>query len=162
MPRATSAELKIFHMQVNKMSDKKHLLFVYGTLLQGHSNHRVIEKAQFIDAAVTDPLFTMYSNGYYPAITEEPKYQIVGEVYALDDETFRDTDYLEGYDPKNPERGLYNRKLITVTLKSNEKAQVWVYFQKNAGPQNRMFELTIGDFHKVHTEGYNDHVVKTR
>ena len=130
---------------------KKVLLFVYGTLLQGFSNHQVIEGSTFVGPAVTENQFTMYSNGYYPAITKIERYHVIGEVYEIDSETFKNCDFLEGYNEKHPEKGLYDREQIDVILiETGHSVRAWVYFQKDTKAQDRMYLLTIGSFARAH------------
>jgi gamma-glutamylcyclotransferase (GGCT)/AIG2-like uncharacterized protein YtfP len=123
---------------------QKHLLFVYGTLLAEYPNHRVIEGSRLLGSATTNNLYTMHSNGYYPAITLQETHKITGEVYELDEEMlFERVDSLEGYSP-NREHNHYQRKLITVTLDSGKQVNAWVYYQHV--PSHNMTQLPSGSF----------------
>jgi gamma-glutamylaminecyclotransferase len=72
-------------------------VFVYGTLMKGEPNHRLLEKAAFIGAARTQPRFNMISLGGCPAILPDGTTAIDGELYDVDDETLAHLDRLEGH-----------------------------------------------------------------
>jgi gamma-glutamylcyclotransferase (GGCT)/AIG2-like uncharacterized protein YtfP len=83
------------------------LLFVYGTLKRGCSNHGQMAGQTFVSAARTVPGYTLYDLGGYPAIVAEPKDKIgvVGEVWNVDEEALRRLDHFEGV-----HEGLYRRE----------------------------------------------------
>ena len=83
------------------------LLFVYGTLKRGCSNHGQMAGLAFVSAARTLPGYTLYDLGGYPAIVAEPKDKVgvVGEVWSVDDEALRRLDHFEGV-----HEGLYRRE----------------------------------------------------
>lgn len=59
------------------------LVFVYGTLRRGESNHHFMDGAEFVAEATTEPEFTMVTFGGYPAILEGGATAIAGEVYRI-------------------------------------------------------------------------------
>lgn len=128
---------------------KPQFLFVYGTLLKGKSNHRFLEGAEFIGRGKTVDNFTMYSNGYFPALTLQPSYPVVGEVYAVDKETLKDVDRLEGYRPGD-ERNHYERKSIDVVVEGGVVVDALVYYYKNDTRVDEEQMLPEGDWHKCH------------
>jgi len=69
-------------------------VMVYGTLLSGEPNHRVLEGARFIARAQTPPSFRMYDLGGCPAVTTGGD-TIHGEVYDVDERTLARLDRLE-------------------------------------------------------------------
>lgn len=73
-------------------------IFVYGSLLRGQANHGVLRRhgARFVAAGKTEPRFTMYSLGEYPAIASHGKTAIAGEVYAVDADALAALDKFEG------------------------------------------------------------------
>jgi gamma-glutamylcyclotransferase (GGCT)/AIG2-like uncharacterized protein YtfP len=82
----------------NKMSsDKKYLLSVYGSLKKGFHNHPILRDAKFLGTHVTNPEFTMYSLGAYPAITRSGNTAIHVEIYEVDESTLRRVYRLESY-----------------------------------------------------------------
>jgi gamma-glutamylcyclotransferase (GGCT)/AIG2-like uncharacterized protein YtfP len=71
-------------------------LFVYGSLLRGEPNHRLLEHAVFVGPARTRPSFTLFSLGPYPAMVAEGSTAIVGEIFDVDPPTLLRLDRLEG------------------------------------------------------------------
>lgn len=100
------------------------LLFVYGSLKKGFSNHHLLEKARFVKTCTTKDKFTMINLGEYPALIEKPSCKIEGELYEIDDldlKTQKDIDDLEEYP------ALYDKKIIQ--LDSDELA--FMYYIKD-------------------------------
>jgi gamma-glutamylcyclotransferase (GGCT)/AIG2-like uncharacterized protein YtfP len=64
----------------------KHLIFVYGTLKRGGSNHSLLAGQKFFAAAQTKPLYKLYSLGNFPAMVETPQdgRSIEGEIWEVD------------------------------------------------------------------------------
>lgn len=72
------------------------LVFVYGTLKKGFSNHeRFLKGKEKISDAVLHG-YNMYSLGRFPGIVVG-KGNVYGEVYEVNQETLRRLDALEGY-----------------------------------------------------------------
>ena len=85
------------------------LLFVYGTLKAGCSNHRHLADQKFVGTARTVPGYTLYELGGYPAIAPHvgDREGVAGEVWAVSDEALRWLDEFEGV-----HEGLYRREPI--------------------------------------------------
>ena len=84
-------------------------VFVYGSLLKGLHNHRVLRGAKFLGEARTlEAHFTLHDLGQFPAVTCDGVDTIKGEVYEVDKETAERLDHLEGYP------NFYDRKLVEV------------------------------------------------
>lgn len=96
-------------------------VFVYGTLKKGMSNHRLLENSQFLGAAESiTAAYAMWCNGRYPMLVEDGSQKVHGELYVVDDETFRNLDHLEGHpDLYKRKKKLFNIKGVTV--------EAWVY-----------------------------------
>ena len=60
------------------------LIFVYGTLLRGESNHPQIADARFVGSARTEPRYELADLGGYPALLEDGDSAIDGEIYEVD------------------------------------------------------------------------------
>jgi len=75
---------------------KKTLVFVYGSLKKGYSNHEVLDDSTFIGDHVTDEKYTMLSMGAFPCVDDGGVAAIHGEVYAVTDEILKNLDILEG------------------------------------------------------------------
>lgn len=77
----------------------KHLVFVYGTLKNGHSRSSVLRDERYLGIARTIPKYAMYQYGGYPALvpsTEETNFPITGELYEIGDEKMVHLDEIEG------------------------------------------------------------------
>lgn len=72
-------------------------LFTYGTLMQGGSNNHLLDGADFMGPATTEPGFTMLHLGGFPGIVPEGNTTINGELYEIDERILRILDVLEGH-----------------------------------------------------------------
>lgn len=78
----------------------QHLVFVYGSLMQGFNNNYLLAKAQFLGRGKThEELFEMYSAGAFPVLRDLTDYNegnfCYGEVYAVNAEQMMRLDFLE-------------------------------------------------------------------
>jgi gamma-glutamylaminecyclotransferase len=87
----------------------KTLLFVYGTLKRGCSNHSQLAGQEFVGLARTIPGFTLYDLGGYPGIVVDStdRTGVIGEVWSVDGDALRRLDHFEGV-----HEGLYRREPI--------------------------------------------------
>ena len=87
------------------------LLFVYGTLKRGCSNHGQLAGQKFIGLARTPPGYRLYDLGGYPGIVALANDHdgVVGEVWSVDDEALRRLDHFEGV-----HEGLYRREPLSL------------------------------------------------
>lgn len=85
------------------------LLFVYGTLKRGCSNHRHLADQTFVGPARTSSGFRLHDLGGYPGIVARPDDTdgVVGEVWSVDPGALRRLDEFEGV-----HEGLYRREPI--------------------------------------------------
>lgn len=103
-----------------------HKVFVYGTLLSGEYNHRVLAGAKYLGTAtLSSKNFLLFNLGPYPGLHSKDGLKaesadIQGEVYKVDDNGLAHLDQLEGYRASNPERSLYLRITVEVTLTNKE------------------------------------------
>ena len=90
-------------------SPLKKLLFVYGTLKRGCSNHHFLEDQEFIGEARTVPGFRLYELGGHPGMvaTAADRDGVTGEIWAVDAEALVRLDGLEGI-----AAGMYRRDPI--------------------------------------------------
>jgi gamma-glutamylcyclotransferase (GGCT)/AIG2-like uncharacterized protein YtfP len=91
------------------MNPGQTLLFVYGTLKRGGSNHHFLTDQKFVGEARTVPGFRLYELGGFPGMVAKPDDLdgVTGEIWAVDDEALVRLDALEGLD-----EGLYRRAAV--------------------------------------------------
>jgi gamma-glutamylcyclotransferase (GGCT)/AIG2-like uncharacterized protein YtfP len=84
----------------------RHLVFVYGTLKRGGSNHAQIAGQLCLGPARTAPGFTLYSLDEYPGLVADPadRSGVSGELWSVDSAALARLDAFEGL-----EEGLYAR-----------------------------------------------------
>lgn len=86
-------------------------VFVYGTLLSGEGNHRLLEDATYLRKETILGM-NMYNTGGFPAVVEGDR-SITGEVYDCDEDTIQRLHWLEGYDEdRDAEDNLYNPHVV--------------------------------------------------
>lgn len=95
------------------------LVFVYGTLLSGEINNYLLSGAEPLGAHRTEPCFTMFSLGAYPAVARGGNTSIAGELYRVDAKGMEHLDHLEDY-PR-----LYDRILIPT-----QHGRAWIYIYR--------------------------------
>ena len=103
-------------------------VFVYGTLLRGEPNNRLLAESEFVTDARTQPEYTMVDCGYYPAVLEGGETAVAGEVYEVDARTLKRLDLLEGV-PR-----LYIRK--TIKLDDGTEAEVYIMNSERGSSSN--------------------------
>ncbi|AGA90007.1 hypothetical protein Thimo_1209 [Thioflavicoccus mobilis 8321] len=91
-------------------------VFVYGTLLRGQVNHRLLADAEFLGEHRTEPCFSLYDLGAYPGLTRGGCTAVAGEIYRVDNVGLLRLDRLEDY-PR-----LYTRDPI-----ASPWGRAWVY-----------------------------------
>jgi len=107
--------------------ESEHMIFVYGTLRSGHSNHHLLKDANSYGVGNTAKNYSMYLISGYPYITSfEPRYPIVGELYGIDGSTLSVLDKMEGH-PRH-----YERSEITVIV-GERQYTAWMYFKDPPG-----------------------------
>lgn len=72
-------------------------VFVYGTLLSGEPNHRLLDRASLIGEARTQPIFDLVTLGPFPAMIPGGATAVCDEVYEVDRPTLDALDRLEGH-----------------------------------------------------------------
>lgn len=77
----------------------KILIAVYGSLLSGMGNHRLLENSKLLGTFQTKPEFSLYSLGYYPGLKTNGNTSVKMEVYEITEKVARSVDNLEGYTP---------------------------------------------------------------
>jgi gamma-glutamylcyclotransferase (GGCT)/AIG2-like uncharacterized protein YtfP len=115
----------------------KHL-FVYGTLMRGQANHaRFCAEALTIEPAVTTGRLCHLPMGF-PAMVETDDGQVFGEAMTFPDldAVLRQTDLLEGYDPRRADSSMYRRVVVPVLIEpSGQRVMAWAYVWNRSLPR---------------------------
>jgi len=87
----------------------RHLVFVYGTLKRGCSNHPVLAGQTFLGEARTAPGYRLHHLGDYPGMITAPDdtLGVAGEVWSVDAVALARLDAFEG-----TAEGLYRREPV--------------------------------------------------
>jgi gamma-glutamylcyclotransferase (GGCT)/AIG2-like uncharacterized protein YtfP len=99
----------------------KELVFVYGSLRRGQSHHPLLRHAKYLGAHKTEPCYTMFGMGPFPAITDGGSTAIIGEVFAVDGRTLSRLDEFEDCPAE-----YFRRRIVTPFGKA------WVYVYRYA------------------------------
>lgn len=122
-------------------------VFFYGTLRSGFSRRPrtgIDPKLTFIGRGVIEA--ALYDLGLYPAAIPDPDARVRGEVYQMTDvdAVLAVLDEIEGYRSTEPERSLYVRAVVPVTLDDGRVEEAWVYFYN--APLGRAPRIQSGDY----------------
>lgn len=94
----------------------KHLVFVYGSLRRGGTNHYMLAESNFLGRYLTEPRYTMFRLGQFPAVVARGDTAIAGEIYRISDEAFALLDELNCYPT------VFSRQLI-----HSPAGEIWIY-----------------------------------
>lgn len=134
-----------------KLTNKKFLVFVYGSLLKGLGNHGLLASASYAkflkEDTVRAKLYTSHWAWPFMVFSQSNKDRLKGEVYEVDYATFRRLDGLEGYRPGRTD-GLFTRK--TAITASGDK--VWIYEGGHSLRSSRADHIEDGDWKKAYLE----------
>ncbi len=110
------------------MEHRKHVVFVYGTLMRGERASHMLEKYEYL-GEFTLKDYALYQVSYYPGIKEASGSCVIGEAYRVDDACIKVMDRYEA------EGSLYLRKKVRITDGQEDmEAFVYVYNQEVKGP----------------------------
>jgi len=124
------------------------LIFVYGTLLKGRSNHqRYLSTARFICEGMIHN-YTLYDLGYYPGVKHSKKGVVRGEVYKVDAQTLKEIDMLEG------EGSLFLRETTKVSSGPQIFHCVSVYVYNQRTPKNKLIPFEAQPWGKKQEKEY--------
>jgi len=107
------------------------LVFVYGTLKRGGSNHTYLAGQEFVAQARTLPRYRLYRIEDYPGMVPaaDATAGITGEVWSVDDDCLAELDRLEG-----TEQGMYRREQVQLDGAFPEaNVQTYVYLRDISG-----------------------------
>lgn len=79
------------------MSNKR-ILCVYGSLRNGFGNNRLLKESDHLSTETISIPYRMVSLGGFPGLVpSDENHDIVVEVWAVDDSTYRNVEWLESY-----------------------------------------------------------------
>lgn len=116
--------------------EKRTLIAVYGSLREGLYNHSLLSDAKYIGAFTSDPIFSMYDLGHFPAIVNKGNFTVEFEVYAVNKKEAEQVDSLEGY-TGNDENSWYKKGVIDTPF---GKA-FYYYFDKDSNDKMKESDL---------------------
>jgi gamma-glutamylcyclotransferase (GGCT)/AIG2-like uncharacterized protein YtfP len=103
-------------------NDGMHMVYVYGTLRKGQSNHHFLDRSKFLGNAKTKLRYALYVSELPFLSRIGAVSHITGEVYTVDDATLKRLDRLEGH----PDA--YKREQAEVVLEDRTEFTAWIYF----------------------------------
>lgn len=124
-----------------------HLVFFYGTLMAGFDRRRragIDDKLTYLGRGwIHAALFDL---GIYPAAVPAPDDRVWGEIYEMSDaeSVLSALDEIEGFAPHDPDRSLYSRTEVEVTLTDAASMPAWVYFYN--APLGQAPRIPSGDY----------------
>ena len=128
--------------------------FVYGTLRRGQPNYHLWQGTIVAVRPALLPDASLYDFGHYPMLAEKPGGVVHGELVWVNETHYttvlRRLDYLEGFDPQDPDAATYRRQERLVRLPEKVGLKAWVYTVKPAVVQG-LPEIAGGDW-QTHTE----------
>jgi|GEM_PF-5995403 len=151
-----AAILPLYGENMSHFKMKTYRVFVYGSLLKGLSNHRLLENngVKFIcNDTIRAQLFTSHWGWPFLILSLSNKYKVYGEVYDVDHLTFKNLDALEGYIP-NDQHSLFFRKIATT---NRDKYRVHVYEGGlSLRKSNRLFRINTGNWKKAYIDYHSN------
>lgn len=107
----------------------KKLIAVYGTLLAGFGNHRLIKNAEYLGTFNTEPIYNLHDLGNFPGLKHDGKTSVKMEVYAVNEQEAYFVDCLEGYTPGG-NNTFYDKETISTPFGD---AGVYIYVKSLEG-----------------------------
>jgi gamma-glutamylcyclotransferase (GGCT)/AIG2-like uncharacterized protein YtfP len=115
------------------------LIFVYGTLRFGETNHAQLNGARLVAKVYTAPSYELVDMGDYPALIEVGEMRVYGELYEVADALVRQLDEFEEVPT------LYERREVQI---AGYIAQAYVMRRESA---DRAPRIASGDWcHRSH------------
>lgn len=113
------------------MKAEQKLLFVYGTLKRGCSNHHFLTGQKFVGEAHTAPGFRLFELDGHPGLVprSEDRDGVAGEVWSVDDAALVRLDGLEGL-----AEGMYRREIVPLRAPfADQNIEGYLYNRSIAG-----------------------------
>jgi gamma-glutamylcyclotransferase (GGCT)/AIG2-like uncharacterized protein YtfP len=127
----------------------KSCVFFYGTLMAGFDRRRragIDDRLSYLGRGWVQG--NLYDLGLFPAAVPADEGRIWGELYETEDAgpVLAALDEIEGYHHDDPDRSLYQRNLVSVTLPEARTVDAWVYFYN--APIGHGSRIPSGDYHE--------------
>lgn len=103
--------------------------FVYGTLMTGYGNHRVVMDYVKDIKEATVKGFDIYPYGGFPFVKPGNSVVMGQLIYVNDDDyqaALQNCDWLEGY-TEGRSGNMYERETVTVTTEDGKEVEAWIY-----------------------------------
>lgn len=128
------------------MTSETEIVFVYGTLRRGGSNHFRMAAAKFVSSAtLTGRLYRVH---WYPGLVlDEAGDEIHGDLYEVDQDTLAILDVFEGLSAGEIEGTEYRRLKTEVVLQDSSVREAWVW--EWIGATDEVKRLSDGDWLKA-------------
>ncbi|MFT3991455.1 MAG: gamma-glutamylcyclotransferase family protein [Luteolibacter sp.] len=124
------------------MHDQLSLVFVYGTLRRGGTNHFRMDGTEFVAEGAV--IGRMYAIDWYPGLVLDPEGdRIVGEVYAVGSARLRALDEFEGVSAEE-ENSEYRRVKTMFFSNEGDPFEAWVW--EWLGPVDESRRISHGNW----------------
>ncbi len=124
------------------MSGTRELVFVYGTLRRGGTNHFRMSGADLVTEGVVKG--KIYRIAWYPGLVLGDEGEVHGEVYSVDAAQLLELDAFEGLSAGEIEGSEYRRVKTVVFRPGGKTVAAWVW--EWIGPFDEADLLTQGDW----------------
>ncbi len=119
------------------------LLFVYGTLRKGSSQHSLLRQGRFAGTGTIRATLYDLGTGFPAAVEEGTRALTEGELYEIPQDLLDELDEYEGYYPDGSEESLYDRREMRVRTRQGD-VPAWVYLM-NPEYLEKFFATEIRD-----------------
>ena len=119
-----------------------HLVFCYGTLRSGESNHNVISGAVLKESSCWTKGKLYDTGDGYPALIQNDSGKVYGEVYEVNDHLLERINLLEGYE-EGRDHDLYDRVVMNIGTDQGRYEAITYVMRK---PEERFSEIRSGDW----------------
>lgn len=116
-------------MNISQVQNNKKLLFAYGSMKKGFDAEELLSGCEMLAACITVKKMKLFPNidYLYPYLFDEVgDFHISGELYEVDEKTFKEIDEYEGVDAQH-----YIKGNIVVIMPDGQEKTAVTYF---AGP----------------------------
>lgn len=127
-------------INMDKSIEKTPYVFVYGTLMKGFGNNRLLKNSERVGVATTVNKLKLFASSIPFLVNEKGSSVISGEIYRVNERALKQLDALEGH----PQ--WYKREVITVTDEVGDSFKAWVYFMPKDNMGRNISEIPSGDY----------------